>query len=138
MPAKDVYHDNVKTALTNDGWIITHDPLRLPWGAKDLYVDLGAKRLLAAQKGEHKIAVEVKSFIGYSAITELERALGQYILYHDIMAHIEPERVLYLAVPLAVFEELFEEPIGQVLLDNNRIRLMVFDPIAEVIVKWIH
>jgi XisH protein len=66
MPARDRYHDHVKAALIKDGWIITHDPLRLHWGVKDMYVDLGAERLLAAEKGTRKIAVEVKSFIYWS------------------------------------------------------------------------
>jgi hypothetical protein len=51
MPARDRFHDTVKTALTRDGWDVTHDPLRLRWGARDLYVNLGAERLLAAEKG---------------------------------------------------------------------------------------
>jgi hypothetical protein len=87
MPAKDIYHNTVKNALTKDGWTITHDPLRLPWGPKDLYVDLGAEHLLGAVQGERKIAVEIKSFVGPSLVTDLEHALGQYILYHDIMTH---------------------------------------------------
>ena len=47
MPARDFYHEQVRTALVKDGWVITHDPLRLNWGNKDLYVDLGAERLIA-------------------------------------------------------------------------------------------
>lgn len=58
MPAKDRYHDAVKAALVRDGWTITHDPLTLRWGKKDMFVDLGAEKLLAAEKGERKIAVE--------------------------------------------------------------------------------
>ena len=81
MPAKDLYHDAVKAALIRDQWIITHDPLTLKLGKKDFYVDLGARRLLAAQKEERKIAVEIKSFTGRSDINDLEKALGQYILY---------------------------------------------------------
>jgi hypothetical protein len=64
MPARDIYHDVVKKALIKDGWTITHDPLRLQWGAKDIYVDLGAEQLLAAEKTGWKIAVEIKSFTG--------------------------------------------------------------------------
>lgn len=63
MPAKDTYHDAVKTALTKDGWTITDDPLYLKCGYKDLFIDLGAEQLLAAEKGKRKIAVEVKSFV---------------------------------------------------------------------------
>jgi len=61
MPARDRYHDQVRNALVKDGWVITHDPLRLTWGLKDMYVDLGAEQLLAAEKGTRKIAVEVKN-----------------------------------------------------------------------------
>jgi len=77
MPAKDIYHNVVKNALIRDGWIITHDPLRLQAGSKDLYVDLGAEQLIAAEKKEKKIAVEIKSFVGSSVVADLEQALGQ-------------------------------------------------------------
>ena len=75
MPARDRYHNQVKQALIKDGWTITDDPLRLKWGKKDLYVDLGAEQLLTAEKGLHKIAVEVKSFVGQSEVDDLEKAL---------------------------------------------------------------
>ena len=42
----------------------THDPLRLKWGVKDMYVDLGAEQLVTAEKAGRKIAVEIKSFVG--------------------------------------------------------------------------
>jgi len=137
MPAKDIYHNVVKNALIRDGWIITHDPLRLQAGSKDLYVDLGAEQLIAAEKKEKKIAVEIKSFVGSSVVADLEQALGQYILYHDVLAETEPDRILYLAVRKTVFEDIFEEPIGRILLKNSRIRLTVFDPKKEKIIRWI-
>lgn len=34
-------------------------------------------------------------------------------------------------------DDLFTAPIGKVLLDNRRLRLIVFDPCTEVIVQWI-
>jgi hypothetical protein len=94
MPARDAYHDVVKSALIADGWTITHDPLVLKWGTKDLFVDLGAERLLAADKEGQKIAVEVKSFSGSSEIDDLEKALGQFTLYHDVLEEREPDRRL--------------------------------------------
>jgi hypothetical protein len=136
MPARDRYHDNVKHALLKDGWTITHDPLSLKWGVKDMYVDLGAEQLLAAEKGQRKIAVEIKSFIGPSELDDLEKAVGQYILYHDVLVRVEPDRILYLAVNEERCVDLFEEPIGQLLLDNQRVRLIVFDPQTEEIRKW--
>jgi hypothetical protein len=137
MPVRDVYHSAVKNALTKDGWTITHDPFVLKWGARDLFVDLGAERLLAAEKGARKIAVEVKAFTGPSDIVELERALGQYLLYHDVLAEREPDRVLFLAVPGPVMNELFGEPIGQLVLRNHRVQLVVFEPKEEVVLRWI-
>ncbi|MBI3958733.1 MAG: XisH family protein [Chloroflexi bacterium] len=137
MPAKDIYHDAVKQALIKAGWAITHDPLRLQWGSKDMYVDLGAEQLLAAEKGGRKIAVEIKSFVGPSEIEDLKNAVGQFVLYRTIMRKTEPDRELYIAVRQAIFLELFEEPVGTLLLESEHIRLIVFDPQAEEIVKWI-
>ena len=48
--AKDIYHDTVKTALIKDGWTVTDDPLRLKFGGRSVYVDLGAEKLFAAEK----------------------------------------------------------------------------------------
>lgn len=137
MPAKDMYHDTVKRALVKDGWVITHDPLPLKWGRKDMYVDLGAEKLLLAEKSDQKIAVEVKSFVGPSEIEDLKNALGSYLLYADVLGQTEPQRALYLAIRKAVYYDLFEEPIGQMLLQHHHIRILVFDQHHEEVVQWI-
>jgi hypothetical protein len=137
MPARDFYHDVVKSALIADGWTITDDPLRLHVGKKDLFVDLYAERLLSATKGGRKIAVEVKSFLGPSEVADLESALGQYVLYREILAETEPDRLIHLAVPADAYEELFKEPIGQLVLNRTHLRLIVFEPETGVIVQWI-
>ena len=61
MPARDTYHDAVKNALIKDGWTITHDPLVVELGGDRLFIDLGAERVIGAEKGTRKIAVEVKT-----------------------------------------------------------------------------
>ncbi len=137
MPAKDIYHDNAKNALIKDGWKITHDPLRLSWGSKDMYVDLGAERVLAAERSEQKIAVEVKSFIGLSEMDDTEKALGQYLLYRSVLARTEPERILWLGVHEDICNDIFDEPVGQLLIEDYQLRLMVFDLQEEVVLKWI-
>ncbi len=137
MPAKDIYHDTVRTALEKDDWIITHDLLVIRWGRRDLYIDLGAQKLIAAEKDNEKIAVEIKSFISKSPINDLEKALGQYILYYDLLARLQSERILYLAIDQETYIDVFEDPIGQVLLENKRLKLLVFDEIKEVILQWI-
>lgn len=137
MPARNIYHNQVRNALIKDGWTITHDPLRLTWGDKDLYVDLGAERLLAAEKAGQRIAVEIKSFVGDSEVDDLEKAIGQYIVYRAVLAEREPQRRLYLAVPRDVLRDIFEKPLGQLLLKNELVQVLGFDPDAEVIVEWI-
>jgi len=102
MPARDFYHGVVKSALIADGWTITDHPLKLHVGKKDLFVDLGAERLLAADKEGRKIAVEVKSFLGASEVADLENALGKYILYREILEETEPDRLIHLAVSVEV------------------------------------
>jgi len=57
-------------------------------------------------------------------------------LYHDILARREPDRILYLAVHEETCQDIFEEPIGKLLLDNNRLKLIVFDRKEEVILRW--
>ncbi len=136
MPARDLYHDTVKHALVKDGWTITHDPLRLTWGGRDFYVDLGAERLLAAEKAGQRIAVEVKSFVGPSEVRDLEQAIGQFVLYRAVLAERDPDRVLYLAVPEAILRDIFEEPLGALLFKNQLVHVLGFDPQTEVIVKW--
>jgi hypothetical protein len=80
--AKDRFHQVVKTALESDGWNVTHDPFQIKVGGVDMEIDLGAERLLAAERGDDKIAVEVKSFLASaSAISEFHTALGQFINY---------------------------------------------------------
>jgi len=137
MPATDLYHDTVKIALIKDGWTITDDPLTLAIGERNLYVDLGAEKLLIADRGNQKIAVEVKSFIGSSPVKDLENALGQYILYEDIIAEEYPERILYLAVREEVYLTFFSEPIVQIPLKKRNVKVLIFDETQEVIIQWI-
>jgi hypothetical protein len=106
MPAKDIFHDCFKAALIKDGWDITNDPYNLKVGKKDLFIDLGAEKLLAADKGTEKIAVEIKSFVSPSEIRDLEVALGQYVLYQNVLKRIAPERTLYLAIRESSFIKL--------------------------------
>jgi hypothetical protein len=136
MPARDTYHDVVKHALHKDGWTVTDDPLHLIWGRKDFYVDFGAERLLGASKGNAKIAVEVKSFLHDSEMHDLQNALGQYVLYRDVLEETEPDRTIYLAVRAETWKNVFEDPIGNLLLNKQHLNVVVFNVKSEVIVQW--
>ena len=137
MPAKDIYHDAVRRALQKDGWTITHDPFPLQIGKKRLSADLGAERLISAERGLQRIVVEVKRFVGQSDVRDLEQALGQYVLYRQILNEMGIERSLYLAVTQPTFHSVFTIELGQVLLKNQVVKLMVFDDESEAIVQWI-
>jgi hypothetical protein len=137
VSARDIYHNTVRLALEKDGWTITHDPFPLQIGKKRLSADLGAERLISAEKELQKIVVEVKSFVGQSDVKDLQQALGQYVLYSQILNEMEVRRVLYLAVSQPTFNSVFTIELGQILLKNQIVRLIVFDDESEVIVKWI-
>jgi hypothetical protein len=138
MPARDTYHQTVKNALVKDGWTITHDPLRIRLARrKNLFVDLGAERMLAADRGTEKIAVEVKSFISPSDMKDLEEATGQFVLYERLLKRYYPDRILFLAVSEDTKKRVFEEEAGQTLIEDGIIRLVTFEPVKEAIVQWI-
>lgn len=88
MPAKDIIHDSVKHALIKDGWMITSEQFSLTYRGTTVWADLAAEKLIAAEKGNHKIIVEVKSFIGPSPIRDLEVALGQYQIYLPFLKNL--------------------------------------------------
>ena len=137
MPARDIYHDLVKRALIKEGWTITHDPYPLKFGDEDLYVDLGAEAPMAAELNGRKIAVEVKSFVGRSPMTDLERALGQFSLYGFLIEREDPARKLYLAIRADVHLAVFDPAPARDLIAARDIRLIVFDSEQEVITRWI-
>jgi len=135
--ARDFYHEAVKEALIKDGWLITDDPLRLRWGRQDMYVDLGAEKLLLADKAEKQIAVEVKTFGGASSIADAQQSLGQYFIYLSVIKRLEPKRKLYIALHEEAYQDFFTEPLGEIVLSDYSVPLLVFEPDQEVIVQWI-
>lgn len=137
MPAHDRDHDAVRAALLADGWTVTNDPLHLRYSGDDLYVDLAAERLIAAEKGLQRIAVEIKSFSGPSELADLHAAVGQFVVYREVLAEVDPRRELFLAVPESVREEVFESGIARMILAKQIRRLVSFDPERKVIVRWI-
>jgi hypothetical protein len=137
MARNDIYYSTVKKALDKDDWQITHDPFRLRIGKKRLAMDLGAERLISAEKGTRKIIIEIKSFLGRSDVKDLQQALGQYVMYNQVLREQNIGRELYLAVPHRTYQTIFQSELGVILLQNQLIRLLVFDEFQEVIVEWV-
>jgi XisH protein len=136
--AKDVYHQTVRTALEKEGWVVTHDPFRIPKkkiGAK-LEIDLGLERVIIAQKDTEKIVVEVKSFLKISLIHEFHSVLGQYLNYEIGLEKINSDRALFLALPESAFEDLCAMPLFHASVQKFGIKLIVFEPENETITLW--
>ena len=136
MSSKDLFHDAVKRALEKDRWHISSDPLELAWEEIKVKIDLAAERLIAAERGEEKIAVEIKSFVGTSPISDFHTALGQFLNYRIMLEVKEPERQLYLAVPLETYETFFQSRFAQTAIERHQLKLIVYNPISEEIVQW--
>ncbi|NEO38591.1 MAG: fatty-acid oxidation protein subunit alpha [Moorea sp. SIOASIH] len=136
MAARDTFHEAVKSALQKDGWCITHDPLYINFAEVEIYIDLGAERLIAAEKDEEKIAVEIKTFLKPSAISEFHTVLGQFLNYRFALKAEDPERLLYLAIPLEIYETFFARRFVQLITQEYQLKLIVFEPTKEEIVQW--
>ena len=130
--------DVVKNALTKDGWTITEDPLYISFGGVELYVDLGAEKIIGAEKEGQKIAVEIKSFVGTSTIHEFHTALGQYLNYRLALEEQNPERTLYLAIPEDTYLGFFTLQFGQTVIERFQLKLIVYHIEKEEIVQWVH
>jgi hypothetical protein len=137
MPAKNIHHDVVITALQADGWTITDDSYRLMYGGQELSADPGTERILAAGKDTRRIAVVIQSFPGPSPVRDLQRAVGQFEMYREVLAEQEPERTLYLAVSNKVYDDVFLDRLGQLILTSFHLRLVIYDPAEQRIVRWI-
>lgn len=136
--AKDIIHDAVKNALIKDGWMITAGPYIITFGDDKLYVDLAAEHPLAAERNGHKIAVEIKSFVGRSPLHDLEIALGQFMLYLGLLELTEPERKLYLGINHIVYNTLFRQPTFQATVQRFRLSLLVVNIVTQEVEQWIH
>jgi hypothetical protein len=137
MSAKDFFHDAVKRSLEKDGWTITNDPYHLRYGIAEVYIDLAAEKLLVAERDSQKIAIEVKSFIGGSAILEFHTALGQFLNYSIILEAEEPDRILYLAAPVNTYNSFLKFEPAKTAIARYQVSLLVYEPNQEVVVQWI-
>ncbi|MBD2568247.1 XisH family protein [Anabaena lutea] len=137
MSAKDKFHEAVKKGLQKQQWLITHDPLTLKFGEEDeVRIDLGAEKLLGAEREGEKIAIEIKSFLSDSALFDFHTALGQFLNYRLVLEVSDSTRILYLAVPISAYESFFQRDLPKASIRQYQVKLIVYDPVDEVIVKW--
>lgn len=136
MPAKDQFHEAVKNALIKDGWTITDDPLYLELGDIAMYVDLGGTKILGVEKDDQSIAVEVKSFMQPSRISEFHTALGQYLNYRLVLEVTKPGTILYLAIYEDIYNSFFQLLLPQMAIHRYEVNLLIYDSEKEEILEW--
>jgi hypothetical protein len=139
MSAKDIYHEAVKNALIKDGWTITADPYPLEYEDVELYPDLAVEKLISEDEKQRKIIIEIKSFISPSLIKDFQNALGQYILYRDLIQLAQDEyQEIYLAIKDEIYETFFQRKSIKAVVKLNQLSLVVINTKKEEIVKWIN
>lgn len=147
MPKRDAIHNVVKQALIKDGWTITDDPYVISYGERFLFIDLAATetgilngiqgQFIGARRGNRRIAVEIKEFRGQSAIADLEQAIGQYVLYRLLLNQIDSHRQLYLAVGNPDYDQILSEPIGELVINELPLNLLVINLETVEVHAWI-
>jgi hypothetical protein len=136
MPARDLYHDAVKTALIKDGWDILADPYRIQYKDVDLYADLAAERPIAIEREGQKIVVEIKSFVGRSLMTDFHLAVGQYNVYKMLLQETAPEYDLYFAIDDITYSNFFKREGIEFLVRSSQIKFFVVNIDEQEVVQW--
>ena len=118
--------------------LITDDPLYIKVGQIPIHIDIGAEKLIGAEKNGEKIAVEIKTFGRASFITALHEAVGKYIIYRSVLKYIQSDRLIYLALPDDIYAEFGNEPIVQSVFTEYNFKILIYEPTTQLITSWIN
>jgi XisH protein len=135
--ARDIFHTLVKEALEKESWIITHDPYPLHTRKQGGFsTDLGAEKVIIAERAEEHIAVEVKSFVHISILHDFLIAVGQYYVYNKILSKNDPKRVLFVALPAFVYHRIIKFEWAQEVVEDLGMKFILYDINLKTIVAW--
>lgn len=136
MSRKDFYHEHVVAALQTLGWRIVHENFELPFFDSRVKIDILAE-LVETDGTKTLVVVEVKSFRERKTyVSELQKSLGQYLLYRDVLRSNGLPYQLLLAVPESVFLTLFQDKVVKPLFARQQVELITFNPVSQEIVRW--
>ena len=138
MARRDSIHEAVKTALVKDGWTITDDPLyiEIDGGEQSFQVDLGAEKIIGAEKDNQQIAVEIKTFVAPSVLSGFHTVLGQYLDYRDAMIEGKVDRELFLAVSKEVYERMTSIKFINRRIAQYDLKIVIVDIVEQEIFQW--
>jgi hypothetical protein len=135
--ARDIFHTLVKEALEKEGWVITHDPYPLHTRKEGgLQTDLGAEKIITAEKGSKRIAVEVKSFVHISVLHDFLLAVGQYYVYRKLLSSGDQERVLYVALPDFVYDKVNTFAWAVEVIEDLQMKFILYETKQKTISAW--
>ena len=60
-----------------------------------------------------------------------------YIVYREALDIIESDRILYLAIPLDIYDEYGSELLVQRVLQTNKIKIILYEANTQHIVSWL-
>ena len=137
MPAYDSCHFQMARALQKAGWIVSDRPKYIVDDETDIFIVVDIEAHLRTNGAEgRRIYVEVKCFPGQNATQELYIAFGQYMLYRTLLSRQDIGVPVYLAVPQAAYEIVFN-PVIQQMCRENHIMMIVVDLETETVLQWI-
>ena len=107
-------------------------------GDKKITVDdCGPKSFIITNTIGEKIAIEIKTFGNASFITAFYEAVGKYIVYRKVLKLMQPDRVLYLAIPVDTYLEYHNETVVKDVFEEESFKIVLYDPDSEKIISWI-
>ena len=139
MPARDRHHNIVVRCLIQAGWSIIREQYAVVVAEDEdnfrrLFIDIAAESQAA-----QIVLIEVKA-LDPSPVRQFMLLLGQYVVYRAALDYIGDRTPLYVAISEADYELVIEQALGRAVIRERLtepIPFLVFDPIAEEIVKWI-
>lgn len=55
-----------------------------------------------------------------------------------MLQRLHPEHILYVAISSGTYHSFFQIPFIQIVIDEIKMKLLIFDEAAEVIEQWIN
>ena len=129
MPTEDVCHPQVVVALSKEGWTITGQQIYILKGRHAIFIDI------EAIKQTQQAFIEVKCFPENNISTEFYIALGQYLVYRQILSTQKPYHRLYLAIPEDNYA--FFTDVQRDTFQENHVKLIIVNMRSETISQWI-
>jgi glucose-6-phosphate 1-dehydrogenase len=136
VPALDNCHEQVVNALIKDGWSIIIQNEFYRYEQRSIYVDVRAERQ-ANGHSENILLAEIKCFADENSYTrDFYVAVGQYLVYREMLRQLNVQAVLFLAIPLEIYDKVFDK-VARNLINDLAIKLLIVSIETETIDQWI-